>query len=365
MLRKYLLFFCMAVVLSACADDSEDIGIVARVNDSPIYLSQLEFQHDQYLSDVTGSYVPSVEKLRDEYGSILGDLIVQELVLQNLEQDGLGITDKEMVDAEDKVRADYPDGAFEQVLVEEYIDLKSWRRQLRYHLAMNKFFQHVLRPRIKIDYKEAEQYYRDHISEFYLPEAMKILVVRGPSREIVEKAVHTFLKEKDREALTVGFGEVETREVVVREGRLSATWRNVLADLEPGQASDVLTERFGFEALVLLDRNPAKVLEPAQAYPLVEESLLESKLQAAFAEWLDKVVAQARIEVSEHLLEQAAQQQAAGDMIQDEEVLQQPSPATDEDQVAPEDSESGDQGAEGDKPEAVGADQPDEPAESQ
>lgn len=301
MVRKVLLYMAMAMIFG-CSNASDDIGIIARVNGSPIYLSQLEFQHDQFQADTAGAYVPSVEKLKAEYGEILTDLIVQELVVQELVAQDLAVTEHELLKAEEVVRTDYPEDAFDQMLVEEYIDLKSWRKQLRNYLAMKKFFQQVLRPQIKIDYKEAEQYYREHISDFYLPESLRILVVRGPSREIVGKAVEKFMVEQDHVNLATAFGEVETREVVVREGRLSAAWKNAITGLQPGQSSGVLTDRFGFEALVLLERSPAKVLAPAQAYPLVEKALLESKLRRAFETWLTGRVATAKISVSNHLL---------------------------------------------------------------
>ena len=313
---RITVIFLLLAALGGCSGDSNDMGIVARVNDSPIYLTQLEFQHDQFQADTVGAYVPSVDKLRSEYGDILADLIVQELVVQELKRRDMAVTDEELKAAEEAVRADYPEGAFEQVLVEEYIDLKSWRRQLRYHLAQKKFYQLVLRPQIKIDYKEAEKYYRDHISDYYLPESLRILVVRGPSRELVEKAVEKYLQDRDQMNLTTAFGEVETREVMVREGRMSAAWRNAVSGLEPGQSSSVLADKFGFEALVLLERSDAKVLEPAQAYPLVEEALLENKLHDAFDRWLAETLVTAKIFVSEHLLEQALENNPREDVVQ-------------------------------------------------
>jgi len=302
MLRNLAVCILTLALFAGCTSPADEIGVVARVNGAPIYLSQLEFQHDQFQVDAVGGYVPSVENLKSEYGEILAELIVQELVVQELEKRDIGVSDHEMLKAEEEVRADYPEGAFDQMLVEEYIDLKAWRLQLRNHLAMRKFFHQVLRPQIKIDYREAEQYYRDRISDFYLPESLRILVVRGPSREIVGKAVERFLAERDQLDLTTAFGEVETRDVMIREERLSATWKNALTGVAPGQASGVLTDRFGFEALVLLERSPAKVLEPAQAYPLVENALVERKLQDAFDSWLDTAMARARISVSSHLL---------------------------------------------------------------
>ncbi|BDQ32570.1 peptidylprolyl isomerase [Pseudodesulfovibrio portus] len=322
-LFRTTMILLLLAVLCGCSGDADDIGIVARVNGSPIYLTQLEFQHDQIQADSVGAYVPSVEKLSSEYGDILADLIVQELVSQELKQRDLAVTDEELRKAEDAVRSDYPEGAFEKVLVEEYIDLKSWRMQLRYHLAQKKFYQLVLRPQIKIDYKEAEKYYRDHISDFYLPESLRILVVRGPSRELVEKAVEKYRQDRDQMNLTTAFGEVETREVVVREGRMSAAWKNAVSGLEAGQSSPVLADKFGFEALVLLDRSEAKVLEPAQAYPLVEEALLESKLHRAFEQWLSDKLATAKISVSEHLLTQTLEDKPLEEVGEPEEIPQE------------------------------------------
>ncbi len=299
-----LVLLSLSVLASACSSEEEDLGVVAKVNGKAIQLTQLEFKHDLLHMEGSGVFVPSVASLRREYGRILGDTIVQELVLQALENKGLGVTAEELEMAEKEVRADYPEGAFEQVLVEEYIDLDSWRTQLKYHQGMKKFYQQVLRPTIKIDYKEAEEYYKTHLSDFYLPERLKLLVVKGPSRELVERALELFAQKQDVKALVRTLKQVATREITIREEQLSASWRNALRGVEVGGAGSIMTERSGFEALVLLEKNPAKVLGPTQAYPLVEDALLEQKLHEAFELWLSKEWGRANIEVSQHLLPQ-------------------------------------------------------------
>lgn len=292
----------LLALAAGCQGDVEDLGIVARVNGRPIYLSQLEFQYDLMHMEGGGAFVPSVALLRKEYGQILGDLIVNELVAQELETRGRGITDQELADAEAFIRKDYPEGAFEQVMVEEYIDLAAWRLQLRYHLAIEKFQQQVLRPQIKIDYTEADAYYRKHISEFYLPERLRLLVIRAPSRELVERAVELYRAERNAQQLSATLKQVATREVTLLEERLSASWKSALRGLSAGQATPVLTESTGFESLVLLEKRPAEVLKPTQAYPLVEEALLQQKLQSAFDDWLAKALQGASVQISEHLL---------------------------------------------------------------
>lgn len=301
-MKRFWIPFILLISLSGCTTEPEEVGIVARVNGRPIALSQLEFQHDLMQVEYGGSTVPSVKKLRDEYGKILGDLIVQELILQELENHELGITSQELERAEAEVRADYPEGAFEQVLIEEYIDLKAWRQQLLYHLGVKKFYAQFLRPKTKIDYKEAEAYYKEHISDFILPDSLKLLVLRGPNSQQVEMAIKRALESDDPQKAIPMPGPVSMRETVVREARLPASWRKALTGVEIGQATAVISEKTGAEALILLEQSSSKVLSPTQAYPLVEEALLDKKIEQAFSSWLDTALTVATIEVSKHLI---------------------------------------------------------------
>lgn len=274
-------------------------------------LDTLEYIHDMESLANEGDGIPSVEVLRSEYRDILSGLIVSELVRQELSRLGLEVTDQEFLEEEEMIRADYPEGEFEEMLREQYVDIDHWRIQMRDQLAMRKFMQQVLRPTIKIDYKEAEEYYKAHIADFVMPASMRLLVIRGPNQQIVEGAVAKFREEKDIPGLSKAFTELEVRELVMNEKRLPAIWKASLRGLKVGQNSGVIKEKFGYEALVVLERTPEKVLSPTQVYPLVEEVLLERKLEQAFDAWLDGAVSNARIEISEHLLDSATED--AGD----------------------------------------------------
>lgn len=301
-IARFLLWNCCAVLLlAACSSEGDDLGIVARVNGEPIYLSQLEFQHDLLHMDGAGAFVPTVEALRDEYGKILGDLIVLEMVHQELRSRGLEVTEEELAEQERKVRSDYPDDTFEQVLVEEYIDLAAWRERLRYHRSLEKFHELVLRPQVKIDYREADAYYREHIKDFQLPETLRVLVVRAADKSSLRKALKIWRDSTDPEAMQE-VGNVAVHEITVRQRQLSSPWLEALQELPDGEASQIIEEKFGYEALVLLERLPAKLLDPTQAYPLVEQALTRRKVAQAFEKWLSGAWKRYHIEVSRHLL---------------------------------------------------------------
>jgi len=286
--------------LCACGGDKEVPGVVARVNGRPITLDELQLKHDfkklSFATETTG-----VAALKKDYGNILTDLIVQELVAQELEHLGLSVTDKELAAAEDEIRADYPEGAFEEVLVEEYLDLDYWRHELRNRLTMEKFFSEVLRPSITIGYEEAEAYYKDHIQEFYLPQRIRFQLISGPSREGVQSALDLYRGGESLESLQGRFDRIVIREIRLREDRLTVNWKNALKGLSPGEASSVLSGASGYEALIFLEKIPAKVLDPSQAYPVVERVLLDQKLRASFDSWLEDTMAVAKIEITPQL----------------------------------------------------------------
>ncbi|WP_051693945.1 SurA N-terminal domain-containing protein [Desulfohalovibrio reitneri] len=298
-----LLFLALSV---GCGPEEEEPGVVARVNGDPIYLSRLEFKNDLLHFYRQSEYNPSVEQLRSEYGQALADLIVQKLIEQDLQSRGLEVTDQELREAEQEVRDDYPEGAFEEVLVEEYIDLGAWRQQLRARLAMEKLNNLVLRPQVKLDYVEAEQYYRENIQDFYLPPRVVVVLVEGPSRELVKKAGDYHDEGESPDSIEAKLKQTRLRRIKLREDRLSAGWGDALEGVEPGGKSSVWEENDTFNQLLLLERIPGKVLDPSQAYPLVEKVLLERKLWKAFDEWLANALGQAEIKVSKRLLEERA-----------------------------------------------------------
>jgi hypothetical protein len=239
-----------------------------------------------------------VARHKSEYGQALSELIIRELLAQTLAAKGLAVTDEELASAEANIRADYPEGAFEEVLVEEYIDVNYWREELRARLAVEKFFAEVLRPGVSIDYREAERYYRDHVQDFHVPERVRFVRVGGPSRDVVENALESYKAGDSLEAVSADFEQISTREIVMRRDRLTKDWSDALGGLKPGEASPVLTARRGFEALVFSEVIPAQTLDASQAYPLIERELLDQKLVAAFSAWLDGQMATADIAVT-------------------------------------------------------------------
>ncbi|MEF3697218.1 peptidylprolyl isomerase [Desulfolutivibrio sp.] len=314
---RYLLFPVLFLVMAlfwGCDRKAEPPGVVATVNGRPVTLGQLEFNHDLRSMGLVATENPSVERLRLDYGRIMADLIIRELMLAELQKAGAAVTDEDLARLEAEIRADYPGELFDRMLFEENIDPQKWRESLLTRVATDKFAGVILKDRAKVEVQEAADYYKEHVADFQRPAVVTFLLVRGPDKKRVAEAVRerdsgrTFPREPIPDAASI-------QEVRLPRELIPEAWRALLGKLQPGQASPVVQEKREALALVLVGETPAFILDPAAAYPLVERALAEKKRNEAFSEWLAEAVAAADIRVSAHLV-------ANGDMA----VSEAPSP---------------------------------------
>ncbi len=295
-----LLFFSV-IVLSSCDGSPKVAGEVARVNGRPITLHQLQAAHDSLLLS-WGDPGQEVEALRGEYGTVLTDLIIQELVTEQLEKKKIPVTDKELAAEENIIRADWPAGGFERMLLEESIDLEDWRGMLRRRLGAAKFISHVLRPGISISKEEVEVYFQAHQAELKLPARRHYLEFSSPEQARLAEACAAFIRSKDAAGTQNEFPTVRLREVTMQADRLPPDVAETLARAKPYQASKAEPLLGGFRALVLLESLPERPMSISESYPLIEQALLEDKQERAFNEWIDKRLKDSTILVSNHLL---------------------------------------------------------------
>ncbi len=296
-----VLAVALALLTAACQRDaSRQAGVAAVVNGAPILLADLEARHDLGRLGAPEADNPAVERLRAEYGAVLADMIVARLVRQELHRLGRDVTGAEVEDAAAKVRADYPGDAFERMLHEERIDPVRWREVLADRLALEKFSSEVLRQNARVDVAEAAAYYKEHIEAFTRPSRVRLAEVRGRDAETAKAAWNAFRKSGQTASLQSLDG-IAVREAVVPEANLPLAWREAVKGLKAGEASAPLgTDKGSF--LVLLERQPAVVLDPAQSYAQIEAALAARKRDKAFAAWLAEALAGATITVNRQLV---------------------------------------------------------------
>lgn len=279
-------------------------GEVARVNGRPITIKQLDAMYDSLTYGFGGDQALALEPLRQAYGRILGELIVQELIEQQLAKKKLQVTPEEVQAEEDALRADYTPESFDRFLLEEGPGLENLRELLRRRVAVQKFINLQLRPGIELTAEEAERYYQANEGSFKLQESYKLMKFSGISREDVQAAAKQYLQIFSPQEVMAAYPDVHLRNENLTKDRLPPDFVKALEKMRPGQISPLLESgnESEYVVLLLLQKDPPRQMSRAEVYPTIENMLLEDKVQKAFDAWLEKALAKAKIEVSVHLV---------------------------------------------------------------
>ncbi|MCC8194108.1 MAG: peptidylprolyl isomerase [Deltaproteobacteria bacterium] len=293
----------LLLVLGAfgCKDDVWR-GQVATVNGSPITLDQVAALRNSTYFDWSSPSVAELDVMRKQYGDALTSLIAVELVKQHLDKKKLSVTPEEVLAEENRIRADYLAGTFDDVLTSEAIDLETWRFLLHNHLSVQQFLNKVLRPDIAVTPEEADAYLKAHPSEFVRPPWAYFFLVTGTDKKAVEACSRDLDEDGDPVAVQERHPEALIRTVRLDIKRLDPDLGKVVAQLHPGDLSPVFAMRGEFYQVLLLELLPERQAEPGEAYLYIAEILVAEKLQVAYNKWIRNRMQKASIKVAEQLL---------------------------------------------------------------
>jgi len=287
-----------------CANESEQEGVVARVNDHPIYLDELETEHDARYFRWSRELPEDLEEIKSSYGKILLDKIVQNLIKQEMHERGLHVSEEEVQKKEQRIREDYPDGAFEKVLIEESINIDTWRKNLEQGLIWEKFTQEILKPKIKLDGEEIAEYYRAHMEDFFIPARIVFVHFASQDEKLIQEALDFFSEKKSVSEAKERFPEVTIGRYEMRQDQLPHDLAGDLKVLSSGEYSRIKEANQDIKySVYVLDRKESTLLKPHQVYDIIRSRLEEDKMREAFHSWLEEAVASARIEINPTLSE--------------------------------------------------------------
>ncbi len=295
-MRIIACFLCVLnLMLGGCYESETPAGIVATVNGKPIVLKIIQASQEADMVDLGIFEQFSLHELRTQYGKTLGNLIVYEMMLQELEKKDIVISDTMIKDFEEDIRNDYPQGEFEKYFEENSIDIDSWREVIRYIIALQKFTAEFLRKDFVANIDDVKKYYEEHKKNFIVAESYALQVGTSEDKSTLEgiNNLSTFVEKKSQ------FMAYKMR---VDKESIPKEWEKTVLKLKEGQCTSVLKEEDGFTIICLEKLHKAKTLSPSEAYIYIEEFLAEEHLMDIFEAWLKKKLPETDIKISPHLL---------------------------------------------------------------
>jgi hypothetical protein len=149
---------------TGCGQKDSDLGKEVLVRVGNRKLTVLDFNNAFEIAKIAydNNIRQQPEDLRNAQIRLLNQLTVEMVLLEQAQKLGISVTDAELEKAVSQIKSDYPEGEFENTLLEYAVSYDSWKKQLKNRLIMDKVIEEELKSRITITAEDISEYYQKH-----------------------------------------------------------------------------------------------------------------------------------------------------------------------------------------------------------
>ena len=200
LIGSVLLFF----LSTGCEQNASDYGneVLLRVGDRVLSVHDFNEAFEISKTAYAHNIRQQPEDLRDAQLRLLNQLTVELFMLERAKELGISVTDDELKRAVSEIKSDYPEGEFEETLLEFAVSYDVWLNRLKIRLTMDKVVEAELKSRISISPEDISQYYKKHYQGREIEsdstqssEDMNEAIVKQLRREKAEQAYTTWIEE--------------------------------------------------------------------------------------------------------------------------------------------------------------------------
>lgn len=299
-----LLLFLFLLFFSACRQKETPPPALIHVDGRTVSVEQFR---NEFAATLPPGHSLSPEEREELERAFLVQVIDRELALAEAERLGISVTPMEVEDALQEYRRDYPAGAFEEMLRERKVTLASWQRELTQNLLMEKVVREAAYSGVTVGEEEIAAHYQEHRDDFDRPEQVRALQIvlssesegnrilgllrQGESFE--DMAREHSLSPDSEQGGDLGF---------FARGEMPPEFDAVVFTLPAGRLSDLIKSEYGFHIFLVEERREAVRLELDEVRDEIRAALRAKKEDGAYQEWLQKLRAEATIEVNWSLI---------------------------------------------------------------
>lgn len=304
---------CPAALGPGCDRQKEGKEAVAWVNGEAIPFSVFWREIKSRYNEVSEASSPQQDVLRVLKSKVLSDLIRERLLLQEASRRGITVSEREFEARIDQIKEDYADSPLRRSLIKHAMDYDQWRRALRENMIMEALFTSVVREAGKVTDEEVSRYYRDHLDEFLLPEAVELSQIVVKNRSQAERLLRRIRKGESFESLAENHSIGPEREEsgrlgTFRRGELPAPLERAAFSTPTGKVTSLVETQHGFHLLKVLRRIPSHVEPEEEAHEKIVQKLSQQKEQVFYDAWLERLIRDSDIRVHASLVHLVAKE---------------------------------------------------------
>ena len=121
--------------------------------------------------------------------SIINKIVEKKLMLEYGQKNGITISQDELKAAEKKLRRDFPDDVFNNMLLERYIDFDEWEKNLKEELLLTKIVNTALADSVGVSFEETKDYYEKHKEGFRHPQMVQVRQIVTKTKKDMESVL--------------------------------------------------------------------------------------------------------------------------------------------------------------------------------
>lgn len=292
------LFALFIVALLPCCSEPMREDVAAQVDGRPITFEALTMLQRSWKEN---------RKTDQKDGKLrrlaLNQLIEEELILIQAEKTGVTIPEATIEVRIKEIMADYPGTAFQDMLVREYLDLKSWKERIKRQEILKKVIENELQSRIKTDSQEWEAFFLAHRPQAPATGRLKLRHITLGSREEAETARGKIKTPRDfvrisEEKFGTGPGAKEDQPIWVYPDLLPDNLGPALWETKVGGITPVLETPGGFSIFLVLEAEPVQAGAAEKVMTEIHKLYLKSLRERAYHQWLTELKSKARISIN-------------------------------------------------------------------
>ena len=314
---RLLIFLALIILVSpAYAAESQSADKkVAVVNGTVIKQAELDSEMSRYLARLqqTGRF-PNELEINQIKKQVLENLIARELLYQESQKKGIKGDPKEIDGQLTALKGRFPSEAeFKNALSRMNLTEADLRFQFERDLAIRKLLDGQIGDKVAVSEKETRDYYDANLETFKKPEQVRashILIKVDPGADEAKKAeartkiesLQTKLKKgEDFGALAKEYSEGPSGPKggdlgFFGRGQMVKPFEETAFAMKPGQVSNMVETQFGYHLIMVTDRTPEGTFSYEEVKDRLEQYLKQQKVQAAIAEYVETLKANAKIE---------------------------------------------------------------------
>jgi peptidyl-prolyl cis-trans isomerase C len=297
-------FILLFIALHGCTSGFRQEEPIARVNGSIVTVHDFRALFDILKPKELAQGTKENSELKN---LILKTLVRRTVILTEAKRKNISVSDNELDAAIEKYKQGYTPEVFRENLLEQMVDEKEWREQIRQNLLIAKIFDstEVARPVPKPE--EALSFYEKNSALFHSPAravALHLVLADKAKAEELRKNIAsrptTFLEVAKK--YSIGPEAQEDAKIRIDRGALPPELDKALFELPIGAISPVIQSSYGFHVLKVLERTSEinKDFEQAKG-EIMKHLLSEGRLQT-LSHFEEELIRSAQIEYNRELI---------------------------------------------------------------